>query len=93
MNCSREHQPIAGPCVDLAQCGECWMPVGALRPPGETFGFHDRDCSLPERHYGVCVGGGTGHKPGLIRGWWAGFEADFEAELAWWHATHPEATS
>ncbi len=86
--CSREHPDLDGPCMDTAMCPECWRPMGAMRPPGETFGFHNRDCSLPERHYGECVGGGTGHKPGHIRGYWPGFEADIEAERAWWKETH-----
>lgn len=79
-----------GPCVDLAQCPECGTICGALRPPGETFGFHARDCSLPERHYGECVGGGTGHQPGHIRGYWPGFDADVAAERAWWDSRTEE---
>ena len=90
--CTREHPNLVGPCVDVGQCPECWMPCGSMRPPGETFGFHARDCSLPERHYGECVGGGTGHKPGHIRGYWPGMDEDIRTELAWWAETNPGDT-
>ena len=42
------------------------MPV--LRPNGECYGHHAPDCSLPERHYGICVGGGSGHRTTKLRG-------------------------
>lgn len=67
-DCPREHPEVAGPCMDVGVCPDCWMPIGVMRPQGETFGFHAEDCSLPERHYGYCVGGGTGHPVGKVRG-------------------------
>lgn len=55
----------------------CYAPVAVMRPVGETYGLHDDDCSLPERHFGECVGGGAGHPVAvLVRGWWMGFEQD-----------------
>lgn len=55
------HRGPQGPNEDLSQCPLCLMPSFALRPDGETFGQHLPDCSLPRRHHGFCVGGGTGH--------------------------------
>jgi len=65
---TREHPALEGPCMDVGQCPDCLWPMGVLRPPGETFGLHAADCSLPERHYGFCVGGGSGHPVGKVRG-------------------------
>lgn len=79
-----EHRLPAGPCEDIAQCPVCLMPTFALRPPGQTFGFHARDCSLPAVHERDCAGGGTGHPPGQVRGYWPGFDADVQAERDWW---------
>ena len=62
----------AGPNEDAAVCPECWMPVPAMRPEGETFGWHLSDCSLELRHRGACIGGGAGHgsppKGHVVRG-------------------------
>jgi hypothetical protein len=60
--CDQEHGAgPAGPNEDLGQCHKCWMPVGVLRPDGESFGWHRDDCSLPMRHRGYCQPGGAGH--------------------------------
>jgi hypothetical protein len=59
--CTREHPRIAGPNMDIGQCELCWMPMGVMRPEGETFGWHSSDCSLPMRHPGNCAPGGAGH--------------------------------
>lgn len=59
--CARDHDPVAGPNMDLGQCPDCWMPIGVLRPYGESFGWHSGDCSLPLRHPGYCAPGGSGH--------------------------------
>lgn len=79
-----KHRWPIGPCEDIAQCPHCLMPTFRLRPLGETYGFHGRDCSLPEVHEGECVGGGSGHEPKHIRGYWKGFEDDVRAEREWW---------
>lgn len=64
------HRPPQGPNEDVAQCGRCLSLTFAMRPEGETFGHHLPDCSLPERHQGYCVGGGSGHPPAKkIRGY------------------------
>lgn len=74
------HQTPSGPNEDVGMCGRCGFPMGVLRPEGESFGLHLDDCSLPERHRGECVGGGTGHPPArVIRGWWPGMEDDIDA--------------
>lgn len=62
LSCTEEHPEIAGPNMDMGQCGQCWMPVGVMRPEGETFGWHSDDCSLPLRHPGYCKPGGEGHR-------------------------------
>lgn len=78
---SPDHDREFGPCTDLGQC-RCGMPVAALRPDGETYGFHADDCASPERHYGPCEPGGTGHPVGVVRGYWPGMEADIERQRA-----------
>lgn len=55
------HRGPEGPNEDLGQCAKCWSLSHVLRPEGETFGHHLSDCSLPIRHGGECIGGGTGH--------------------------------
>lgn len=66
------HRGPEGPCEDLAQCLSCWSPSHNMRPPGECFGEHAVDCSLPERHESHCIGGGAGHpKAAVLRGWGA----------------------
>lgn len=81
------HRPPQGPCEDLGQCPRCLWLSFEMRPAGETFGFHARDCSLSERHEGDCVGGGNGHRPGVIRGYWGPTtDDDIAAERAWWAA-------
>lgn len=63
------HRGPEGPNEDLVQCPRCWSISWALRPEGETFGHHLPDCSLPLRHEGYCVGGGSGHPPAAkVRG-------------------------
>lgn len=65
------HRGPQGPNEDLAQCHTCWSVNYALRPDGETYGDHLPDCSLPLRHGGYCVPGGTGHPPSEhVRGYW-----------------------
>ena len=59
--CDLEHPGLGGPNMDMGQCPKCWMPMGWMRPEGESFGWHADDCSLPVRHPGYCVGGGSGH--------------------------------
>jgi hypothetical protein len=59
--CTQDHRAPAGPNEDLSQCPDCWGITWALRPYGESFGWHLDDCSLPLRHEGYCVGGGEGH--------------------------------
>lgn len=68
-----------GPCTDLRQCVGCGCPIPSMRPPGETYGFHEDDCASPERHYGPCEPGGDGHPVGHVRGYWPGFERDVQA--------------
>lgn len=63
------HRGPQGPNEDIAQCGRCLSISHSLRPASETFGYHLADCSLPVRHEGYCVGGGSGHEPAAtIRG-------------------------
>lgn len=57
------HRGPQGPNEDLGQCGQCGMPSWSLRNPGETFGEHLPDCSLPLRHESFCQPGGAGHPP------------------------------
>ena len=59
--CRQIHSDLAGPNMDIGQCPDCWMPTGVMRPYGESFGWHTDDCSLPMRHAGYCVPGGSGH--------------------------------
>lgn len=80
------HRAPYGPCEDIGQCSGCGMMTFALRPAGETFGFHERNCSLPEVHEGYCLGGGEGHEPKTIRGYWPGYEDDVKAEREWWES-------
>jgi len=66
--CPREtHPEVAGPNMDIGQCQYCGMPMGVMRPTGESFGWHIEDCSLPFGHTGHCVPGGEGHE--IPRGW------------------------
>lgn len=78
---SPAHGREFGPCTDVGQC-RCGMPVAALRPRGETYGFHADDCASEERHYGSCEPGGTGHPVGLVRGYWPGMDDDIAAARA-----------
>lgn len=73
-----DHRGPEGPCEDLGQCSKCGSITFSLRPEGETIGFHAEDCSLPIRHERDCVGGGIGHPPGIIRGYWPGMDGDIE---------------
>src|SRR6185312_3902521 len=41
------HRGPEGPNEDIGQCGKCGSPTFRMRPPGETFGTHADDCSLP----------------------------------------------
>src|SRR5690606_16989245 len=43
-DCDEDHPELAGPNMDLGQCGKCWMPMGVMRPEGESFGWHLDDC-------------------------------------------------
>lgn len=61
------HPDCAGPNMDIGQCEFCGMPMGVLRPTGESFGWHISDCALDFGHTGLCVGGGEGHV--MPRGW------------------------
>lgn len=61
-DCTQSHPELAGPNMDIGQCADCWMPVGVMRPDGESFGWHIADCSLPMRHPGYCTPGGNGHE-------------------------------
>lgn len=63
------HRAPEGPCEDIGQCNTCKRPTFAMRPPGECYGHHAPDCSLPERHERGCVGGGNGHPTKVLRGW------------------------
>lgn len=63
------HRPPEGPCEDISQCPFCLSPSFSMRPPGECFGHHAPDCSLPERHESYCKGGGFGHKTEVLRGY------------------------
>ena len=78
---SPSHDRKFGPCTDVGQC-RCGMPVAALRPNGETYGFHADDCASPERHYGPCSPGGDGHPVGKIRGYWPGMDDEIAAARA-----------
>lgn len=65
------HRGPQGPNEDLSQCAACWAPSWELRPPGETYGTHLPDCSLPARHESYCQPGGAGHPAApRIRGYW-----------------------
>ena len=79
-----KHREPRGPCEDISQCGLCGAITFALRPEGETYGFHEPDCSLPLLHENFCVGGGSGHPPGKVRGYWPGFEDDVRRERERW---------
>lgn len=80
-----QHRPPQGPCEDLGQCPKCYLPTFAMRPENETIGFHADDCSLPARHEGYCVGGGSGHPPAeVIRGHWPGMDEDIARKRAEW---------
>lgn len=57
------HRGPQGPNEDLSQCMQCGMPSWSKRPPGETFGEHLEDCSLPVDHESYCEPGGDGHAP------------------------------
>lgn len=64
------HRPPEGPCEDIGQCQLCLSMSFSMRPPGECYGEHAPDCSLPERHESYCVGGGQGHsKAEVLRGY------------------------
>lgn len=63
------HRGPEGPNEDIGQCWTCGSLSFNMRPPGETFGEHLDDCSLPERHERACQPGGSGHPPSRkIRG-------------------------
>ncbi|MET1008112.1 MAG: hypothetical protein ABWX96_21355 [Propionibacteriaceae bacterium] len=69
--CRNSHRPPEGPNEDMDQCPKCGYLSHTMRPPGETYGWHDADCSLDERHPSYCQPGGAGHPPAaLIRGYW-----------------------
>jgi hypothetical protein len=69
--------------MDIGACPKCWAPIGVMRPENEQYGLHADDCSLPRRHPGRCVGGGTGHAPvEHVRGYWPGMDADVAAARA-----------
>lgn len=78
------HRPPEGPCEDIGQCPQCGSLNFSMRPEGETYGFHAEDCSLPMLHERDCVGGGQGHPPGEVRGYWLGFEEDVARERRRW---------
>lgn len=63
------HRRPEGPCEDVAVCPRCLMLSWSMRPPGECFGHHAPDCSLPERHESFCAPGGAGHPTGHLRGY------------------------
>jgi hypothetical protein len=65
-NCPRPHRYPQGPNEDVGPCPGCGGNSWELRPEGETYGYHARDCSLPIRHEGNCVGGGSGH-PAVVK--------------------------
>jgi hypothetical protein len=63
------HRGPEGPNEDIGQCGKCGSGTFRMRPPGETFGTHADDCSLPIDHQSFCAPGGSGHpKAERIRG-------------------------
>lgn len=67
------HRWPEGPNEDAGQCPTCFAVMHEMRPPGETFGLHLPDCSLPIDHASYCYPGGTGHPPAaVIRGHWPG---------------------
>lgn len=71
------HRGPEGPNEDIAQCPRCWRLSWCLRPEGETYGWHDPDCSLPARHESYCRPGGDGHPVAAkIRGYWPGSEQE-----------------
>lgn len=65
--CPEPHRGPQGPNEDLGVCPTCWGPSWAVRPDGESFGWHISDCSLELRHESHCVGGGDGHE--MPQGW------------------------
>ena len=70
LQCPRgPHRRPEGPCEDVAVCPKCLSVTFAMRPPGECFGHHAPDCSLPERHESYCKPGGAGHPTGVLRGY------------------------
>jgi hypothetical protein len=65
------HRGPEGPNEDLSQCFWCGSVSYAMRPWGETMGWHADDCSLPIWHEGHCAPGGNGHPAApTIRGYW-----------------------
>ena len=65
----RPHRGPEGPNEDLGQCWKCGSLSHSMRPEGEEFGGHIKDCSLPQRHESYCKPGGQGHpEPKLRRG-------------------------
>lgn len=74
--CPKDHSRRHGPCTDTGQCSGCGFPVPSMRPDGETYGLHADDCASPERHWGPCEPGGTGHAPGKVRGYWPGMDEE-----------------
>jgi hypothetical protein len=63
------HRQPEGPNEDTAICPRCGQMTYEMRPPGETYGTHLYDCSLPIDHESYCVGGGSGHPPAdVVRG-------------------------
>lgn len=59
--CAESHRGPEGPNEDMASCPKCWGLTWAMRPDGESFGWHLADCSLPLRHESYCRPGGDGH--------------------------------
>lgn len=75
--CRGTHRPPEGPNEDMDQCPRCGSLSHTMRPVGETYGWHLKDCSLPERHESSCQPGGAGHPDApLIRGFWPGVQRE-----------------
>jgi hypothetical protein len=49
-----DHRWPQGPNEDVSICGMCGSGTYMMRPEGETFGDHEKDCVLPPRHRGFC---------------------------------------
>lgn len=67
MACPEVHRIPQGPNEDMGVCPLCFSPSFAMRPVGESFGWHAEDCASELLHEGYCTPGGSGH---VMPEWW-----------------------